>query len=59
MTMHWQLIADPYADDGFGNKNVLTDIEQVITFMDIYDDYELASFIWLADYFMEKTCGHH
>lgn len=57
--MHWQLIANPFADDGFGNQDVLTDVEKIIAFLDIYDDHDLASFIWLADYFMEKTCDNH
>lgn len=58
MTMHWQLIANPFADDGFGNP-VLTDLGQVMAFLDLYDDHDLAGFIWLADYFMEQTCGNH
>ena len=57
--MHWQLIANPFADDGFGNQDVLTDIEQIVAFMDLYNDYDLVSFIWLADYFMEVSRGDH
>lgn len=53
--MFWNLISNPYADDGFGNADVLTDIGQIMTFLDLYDDHDLTSFIWLADYFMEKA----